>query len=352
MSIPNVLYSFVTRASAEPVDPSVVPLWVSVNTNTEYFAVSLATVLVYHAIIMLDMEVKHLWTNPRSLVSLFFFVNRFIGLYGAICKIFGQSFAQSISSCVYCHIIIDAILTNFPQLQVVLQYDFLVIILIDYILLIRVLALYDQEIRLSIFLKLLLGLDTGFGLDILLIRVLALYHQERKLSVFLKLLLGLDTGFGLGLLIYSGLFDEITVAGLPSVGTACGVLRKPSQTLGIISWAIPLGYGLILLGLALYKTAEHWRMPSGFKGLHLIRVVIQDEIMYYSFVIFCCIMSMLHITILNNNVFLSNLLSSAGSPTLLCVLGGQLLINLKEAGEKGANGGTYNTRTVSDIEFA
>ena len=38
-----------------------------------------------------------------------------------------------------------------------------------------------------------------------------------------------------------------------------------------------------------------------------------------------------------------------GSPTLLCILGGQLLINLKEAGERGANGGT--NYTVSGIEF-
>lgn len=43
----------------------------------------------------------------------------------------------------------------------------------------------------------------------------------------------------------------------------------------------------------------------------------------------------------------------AGSPTLLCILGSHLLINLKEAGEKGYNEGTnYWPTHVSTMDFA
>ncbi|EJD00607.1 uncharacterized protein FOMMEDRAFT_159364 [Fomitiporia mediterranea MF3/22] len=48
----------------------------------------------------------------------------------------------------------------------------------------------------------------------------------------------------------------------------------------------------------------------------------------------------------------SALINAASSPTLLCVLGSHLLINLKEAGERGVNEGTdYRSRTVSNFEF-
>ena len=53
------------------------------------------------------------------------------------------------------------------------------------------------------------------------------------------------------------------------------------------------------------------------------------------------------------NPLVADLLAVAGSPILLCVLRNHLLINLKEAGERGVNEGTnYRSRTVSDIEFA
>ena len=53
------------------------------------------------------------------------------------------------------------------------------------------------------------------------------------------------------------------------------------------------------------------------------------------------------------NPFIGIVLETIGSPTLLCIFGGQLLINLKEAGERGANGGlSHAPSSVSDIRFA
>ena len=70
-------------------------------------------------------------------------------------------------------------------------------------------------------------------------------------------------------------------------------------------------------------------------------------------VIFCCVLQIVEASIFIDNSFVANILGAAGSPTLLCILGGHLLINLKEAGELGVNEGTnYRSNSVSDIDFA
>ena len=52
------------------------------------------------------------------------------------------------------------------------------------------------------------------------------------------------------------------------------------------------------------------------------------------------------------NTLVSNILGIAGSPTFLSILGSHLLINLKEAGEMGFNGGTnYKLSRMGDIDF-
>lgn len=128
-----------------------------------------------------------------------------------------------------------------------------------------------------------------------------------------------------------------------------------------------MAYEFILLGLAMYKAAEYWRLSSGFKGFHLVRVLVQDQVIYFGLyvvqkgsfacltaysVIFCTVCQIISNSILDPNPFAADVLAAASSPTLLCILGGQLLINLKEAGERGANGGTnYTPRSVSNIDF-
>ncbi|EJD04979.1 uncharacterized protein FOMMEDRAFT_154132 [Fomitiporia mediterranea MF3/22] len=94
-------------------------------------------------------------------------------------------------------------------------------------------------------------------------------------------------------------------------------------------------------------------MSFGFKGFHLVRVVIEDQVIYYGFVILCCVLNIVEISVIFVNEFSAAVLAAAGSPILVCVLGAHLLINLKEAGELGVNEGTnYRSRTVSDIRFA
>ena len=57
-------------------------------------------------------------------------------------------------------------------------------------------------------------------------------------------------------------------------------------------------------------------------------------------------------TVVEDSRFPACVLNTVGNPTLLCIVGGQLLINLKEAGERGAVGGTdFTLRTLSDVTF-
>ncbi|KAL5514177.1 hypothetical protein ACEPAG_2265 [Sanghuangporus baumii] len=279
MATLNATNSFQIRSDPEPVDTSLIELFVSVTMTGKYFAVALLSVLVYHAFLTLDKEVKYFWpkSDLRSSASVAFFSNRFIGILGAACTV----------------------------------------------------------------------------ADILLLRVSALYHENKKLFAWLLLLLGLDGAIGLAILIYDNIYVGVAAGTLSEGMTVCGLDRASPRGLSIFSWTIPIAYGLILLGFALYKAAEYWRLSSGFKGLHLIRVLIEDQVMYFAFVIFCCVLRIIFLSIRTVNIYVSSVLGAIGSPTLLCVLGGQLLINLKEAGERGANGGAnYTPESMSGMEFA
>ncbi|KAH8106468.1 hypothetical protein DFH11DRAFT_1518171, partial [Phellopilus nigrolimitatus] len=189
--------------------------------------------------------------------------------------------------------------------------------------------------------------------DILLIRVLALYHQDKRLAACLRTLFGLDAAFGLGILIYGVIYEEIIVGELAEGVTFCGTNRSTPKVWNVLSWAVPTLYATILMALALYKAAEHWRETAGFGQFALIKVLIQDQAIYFIMVIFCSVMDIMANQLIIPNALLSDLLAIMGSPSLLCVLGSQLLIHLKEAGERGANGGTsYRMKTMSNIEFS
>lgn len=40
-------------------------------------------------------------------------------------------------------------------------------------------------------------------------------------------------------------------------------------------------YGLVLMALALYKAAEYWEMSAGFKSFTLVKVLVEDQIVYF-----------------------------------------------------------------------
>ncbi|KAH8109173.1 hypothetical protein DFH11DRAFT_1861690 [Phellopilus nigrolimitatus] len=272
----------------------------------------------------MDKEIKYFWSSPCSFVSLIYFAvndilqpllindsntlqNRYVGILGAISVIVDHTLQAN-----------EMLRLGFAWIQGLAGW--MTILLIDYIL---------------------------------LMRVQALYHQDKRLAACLRILFGLEAVFGLGILIYSVIYEEITVGELAEGVTLCGTSRGSPKVWGTLSWATPMLYAIILMVLALYKAAEHWRETAGFSQFTLVKVLIQDQAIYFIMVIFVSIMEIVSNQLYISNALLSDILNCVGSPSLMCVLGSHLLVHLKEAGERGANGGTsYRMRTMSNIEFS
>ncbi|KAH8109226.1 hypothetical protein DFH11DRAFT_1814401 [Phellopilus nigrolimitatus] len=258
------------RSDVEPVDPNLVPLFISELDIEQYTQVAVLSLLVYDTIITMDKEIRYFW-------------NRYIGILGALSGIMCLGF------------------------------------------------IWIQNLA-----------------NILLMRVLALYHQDKRLAACLRTLFGLEAAFGLGILIYSTIYREIIVGELAEGVAVCGINNSPPKVWAALSWAAPMLFAIILMTLALYKAAEHWRETAGFSQFTLVKVLIQDQAIY-----FIIVMEIMANQLYIPNALLADILSILGSPSLLCVLGSHLLVHLKEAGERGANGGTsYKLKTMSNIEFS
>ena len=131
----------------------------------------------------------------------------------------------------------------------------------------------------------------------------------------------------------------------------------------------------LLLVLALYRAAEYWRMSAKFKGFLLVKVVIQDQVVYFFLSVnsyslrksplradhLCRVLVCATVNIIEFRVYDSAsdsvviLLQSIGNTSFLCILGSRLLVNLKEAGELGLNEGTnYRpaSQSTSSMVFA
>ena len=65
-----------------------------------------------------------------------------------------------------------------------------------------------------------------------------------------------------------------------------------------------------------------------------------------------CVLKIVELSVPNIDMNVSYFLGIVANPTMLCLLGGQILINMKEAAERGANAGTSYIPSVGSIEFA
>ncbi|KAH8108371.1 hypothetical protein DFH11DRAFT_1109847 [Phellopilus nigrolimitatus] len=188
---------------------------------------------------------------------------------------------------------------------------------------------------------------------ILYMRVMALFSQDEKLAIWLKSLFGLEAAFTLGILLYESLAEGIAVETLAKGVTICEVEKVLPVMWPTLYWAGPLAYEFILMVLALYKAADFWRSSAGLRGFGLVKVIVQDQAIYFLLVISCGCCKIISFHLATFNLLHDNLFDTIGGATLLCVLGSRLLVNLKEAGERGVNGGTsYRASTMSNMEFS
>ncbi|KAI5119379.1 hypothetical protein M0805_001054 [Coniferiporia weirii] len=288
------------RSDVEPVDPSVVPIVVSILDRSLHFEVAIASLLVYDTIIAMDKEVRYFWNSPGSFVSLVYFSNRYIGVFSALVNI--PFFTLHVNE-------------NFT--------DLISILLIDYILLMRVLALYEKK---------------------------------RTVVVCLRILFVLEGASMAGILLYTNIYEGVSVGGLAIDATACGVNRTIPQLWSPLFWSAPLVYGSILMILAIYKASKFWRLSAGFSNFSVVKILIEDQAVYFFVVLLCSVANIVadspHVVLLNYAVII--VLNILSSTSLLCILGSRLLVHLKEAGERGFNEGTsYRTAVaMSDIAFS
>ncbi|KAI5114780.1 hypothetical protein M0805_005350 [Coniferiporia weirii] len=115
---------------------------------------------------------------------------------------------------------------------------------------------------------------------ILLIRVLALWSEAKKLAVFLRAVFAVESAFMLGVWISMTIIQEISVAGAGGF-TFCSSDNNISPLLETLYWSVSLSFELTLMALALYKAAHFWRESAGFNGLELVKVLIQDQVLYF-----------------------------------------------------------------------
>ncbi|KAH8113215.1 hypothetical protein DFH11DRAFT_1545318 [Phellopilus nigrolimitatus] len=142
--------------------------------------------------------------------------------------------------------------------------------------------------------------------NILLMRVLALYHQDKNLTACLRILFGLEAAFALGALIYTIIYMEI-----------------------------------VLMVLALWKAAQHWKESANFSKSNLLVVLIQDQAIYFTLVIFCGIIGILSYQFNVQNTLLAYFLAALGNPAF------------SEAGERQVNGETgYRMTTMNSMRFS
>ena len=59
------------------------------------------------------------------------------------------------------------------------------------------------------------------------------------------------------------------------------VKHQSSLTSHLRNRILPMSYSFMLMLLAVYKAAEYWKISGDFKGIPLVKVVIQDQVMYF-----------------------------------------------------------------------
>ncbi|EJC97724.1 uncharacterized protein FOMMEDRAFT_171506 [Fomitiporia mediterranea MF3/22] len=228
-----------------------------------------------------DKEIKYFWTTRCTTATFIFFANRFFAVLGAVSRIICNGFKETLERC-------------FSSFWIGTISTWLTTVLIDYIL---------------------------------LMRVVALYNQDRRLETWLKVILISQAAATLGVLVYYTYLENVTVRSLATGVTICGLSIRPPYEL-VIVWVLPIANGFLLLCLAVYKAVDIQKHTT-FKGLQLVKVIVQGQAIYYCF--FIAVGALRMGFLITNNPQTAIILFGIGSPELLCILGDQLLINLKEA---------------------
>ncbi|KAL4256432.1 hypothetical protein AB1N83_011253 [Pleurotus pulmonarius] len=266
-------------AVSQAVDPSVFSSICIQLRFAQYFQVAIVTFLLHDALSTLGKEVKYFWSAPRKF-------NRYIGIFSAVVYLWHNTYHVSKAPCQFT--LYTAVACNWININV-----------IDYML---------------------------------VMRVLALFSNARTMKIFLHVFFLIEAVAMFGVLVYVQVYCGATTLEFGMGYTACQSVRTAQPVFFILAWSIPL-------------------LSQGLTGFHLVRVLVVDQAVYFAAAIFCNVGMIISTTTANPHFFSKRIM---GSPSLLVILGARLLVHLKEAGEKGFTGGmSYRVRkALSGIKFA
>ncbi|KAI5120947.1 hypothetical protein M0805_001652 [Coniferiporia weirii] len=294
--------------NAAQLDPSLVVYWLSTLDQELYCRVAVTSVLLYDIIITMDKEIAYFWSAPRSLVSLIYFLNRYIALFISLFDIKSTALPWSYQIA-----------------------GWMGILLIDCILMMRVLALFSGNKKLAACLA-------------------ALFVTEG--AVMLGVLVRIETSV-----------QDMVVIILPG-RTGCASQGVFLQNWATAYWVPTLVFEVILTALALYKALCYRRECAALGGdgvsgsgsrTSLLTVLVRDQAIYFVLVIICGLASVSSYWIALGQY--SSNVSLFANAALPCVLGSRLLCNLKEEAARTSRGGASmslggRTTMVSEIRFS
>ncbi|KAL5498821.1 hypothetical protein ACEPAH_2176 [Sanghuangporus vaninii] len=282
--------------------------------QTSLFGAAFATILFYDIVIKVDQEVKYFWRYPLRPVSFLYFSTRFCGIVGASSAIL-YSMNNEMAPLCKIRILCIAVHSNMA----------------DY----KVNSATGQS-------------KCASASYTLLLRVLALYRQDRRIALYLRVLFSLQAIGRLALVVYEVKDADPIASRLNGDHVICLLQRVQDPGWNTATWIVLLLYGVILMALACYKALKYW--ASFRQSTTLLRVLIEDQVIYFSMTIICAVMNLIA-GYLGPTAYLDNIV--LGLPSLLSVVAAYMLIHLKEVGAKGTGEDAgYGTHSLSAIEFA
>ncbi|PAV21699.1 hypothetical protein PNOK_0165600 [Pyrrhoderma noxium] len=193
-------------------------------------------------------------------------------------------------------------------------------------------------------------------LDILTLRVLALYSQSKRLAIALYTLFGIESALMLFCFVYGTVKEQVAVGGVDKY-VFCGIDVDVSPAIQMISWVSVFTYESILLFLVLYRSTIIYKETGRrFKSTELVTVLVKDQILYFIAVMVPAIASIIEswLSPTEDDDAMIVVMNIFTSPSIPCIVGSLLMFNLREAAQRGVNGGTsisLNARTEGTMVF-
>lgn len=287
--------------------------------------IAICSLLTYDALIKMDKEIKYFWTKHwYNKTNLIFFINRYAGILSALSQFIFESLSVTTTLCLFSKWAFEI-------------GGALTIVTINYILMLRVVALWGNSMLMS--LNLCLPLLTFIG---------------KTLSIGLKTVIFLEVVTRFSIIIKYFTIDHTQAYVLAAGATYCGASSDEYtviDNIGLIDWVIHLSVSSILLVLALYRTAGMWRSSGD-----LVHIIIRDQLLFYFVAIFCSVINIINYEVISFGESIElYVLPVLGNTGYMCLLGSRILINLKEAGKTEINDGGVSRfdeeNTLSAAEF-